>query len=218
MSVDDRLRGALRAEDPAWDDVAQVTLGRVRARRRREVLRRRGLVAAGLAAAVVVAATTLGPDPETRTGQDPATEVPTSDPSGVPGTTVLDGEWLTGPIGDTRIRRTLRAAGLGSYVDEISADLPDRPFRIRLTVAGDAVDVDLLSAAGPQRFDEETLTLDGERVVLRPRQAPGRSVHRWVLEGSELRLRFVSTTEGRVGGVPGEAWQRLTYDTAPFRR
>jgi hypothetical protein len=33
-----------------------------------------------------------------------------------------------------------------------------------------------------------------------------------------LRLDFVSTTEGLAGGIPGEAWQRLLYDSKPFTR
>jgi hypothetical protein len=51
---------------------------------------------------------------------------------------------------------------------------------------------------------------------MQPMFDEGENVHTWVLEGGSLRLHFVSTTEPDSAGVPGEAWQRLLYDTAAF--
>ena len=50
------------------------------------------------------------------------------------------------------------------------------------------------------------------------RQASGHSVHRWVLDGSGLRLAFVTTDGGATDGIPAEVWQRVLYDSTTFRR
>ena len=52
---------------------------------------------------------------------------------------------------------------------------------------------------------------------MQPMFADGENVHTWVLEDGVLRLAFVSTHRGRdATACPGEAWQRLIYDTAAF--
>jgi hypothetical protein len=214
MSVDERLREAFALDDTGWDALAPAYLQRVHARRRRDLAVRRGVVGVGLVAAATVAAAVLAPETPTHTAPDPGTSISTTPPA----STALTGEWRTDPITPADVRGMLRDAGLDAYADDALATLPDGPFHLSMSVAYDGVDVDLVTEGGSTRFDEETLTLTGGLVVLRPRSADGRSVHRWALVDGVLELSFVSTSEQPVEGVPAEVWQRIIYDTADFHR
>ena len=174
---------------------------------------RRG-AALGLAAAAAVATVVLVSQPGERSATDPAGP-PTSDTGLAHG---LEGEWQSDAVSAADVRSTLRGAGLATYADEVLAALPTPPFRIELSVRRSSLDLDLIASGTSERWDEETLVVREDRLLLQPLQATGHSVHRWVLDGDGLQLAFVSTDEGDTDDIPAEVWQRVLYDTATFRR
>ena len=98
------------------------------------------------------------------------------------------------------------------------ADLPATPFRVALYVDGDRSSMHAVfrvDGRPEENADEENVTVSGDRMVMQPMFDDGENVHTYVLEGGTVRFAFVSTTEGGARR-PGEAWQRLVYDTAAF--
>jgi hypothetical protein len=110
------------------------------------------------------------------------------------------------------------AAGDPSDGQAMLGALPAPPFRIALVVdeEGNSLAVHVRARGVDQVMDEANVEVTSGSLVLHPRFAGGENVHAWTLEDGVLRLTFVSTTEGESDGVPGEAWQRLLYDTATF--
>ena len=99
-------------------------------------------------------------------------------------------------------------------------DLPPGTFRVVMVVRGSSLRTLVRRAGGQdQLMDEEVISTTGQDLELRTLfGAPSASVHGWSLQGDELTMTLRSTTEATVADVPGEAWQRLLYDTAPFTR
>jgi hypothetical protein len=223
MSVDDQLRAAFAETDESWAPRADAVLREVRRRRARGVLVRRGLAAAALAAAVVtgvvlVTADGLGGDAAPDPLQPPTpTPTPTqADPT--PSQTVLEGRWRSPLVDAGDLRAALEESGNGQYADAVLPNLRPVPFRLVWLVTRGTAELRMVSKDGSAALDMVTVTVDGDRVTMRPRFADGASVHLFTVDGDELRLTFVSTTERRSGDVPGEVWQRLLYDAFPFVR
>ena len=221
MSVDDRLRAAFGRTDRSWDDQVPAALADLKSRQRRDTAVRRGtgaaLVAAAALAAVAVTVSQRADDAATPSDDPTSPSGPTTGIDELPNP--LDGTWLSDAITKADVRRAARLAGDPGDAAAMLADLPPTPFRVVLYVNGDrsAMHAALRAAGRPdENADEESVTVIGDRVVMQPTFGEGENVHTYVLEDGTLRLAFVSTTEGEEDGVPGEAWQRLIYDTAPF--
>ena len=225
MSVDDRLREAFGSTDTTeWERTAPTALRSVTTRRDRERLVRRG-AAVGLAAAVavgVVAVVANGRGGE-ETDPEPVGPPPTtptqleSMQTGAP-MSPLDGRWKSGPITAADVRVALTRLGHAELADETWAALPPAPFRLVWVVHGDGSELEVIQHGEVNVVDEEDLVVEAGRLTLSPRFAAGDTVHEWVVDGNELDLTFVSTTEGVADGVPGEVWHRLLYDSVVYRR
>ena len=218
MSVDDRLREAFGETDRRWDERVPDALAAVTARRRHETVVRRGAAAALVAAAAVA---TVAVTVSQRTDDAPS---PSEDPT-TPATgfgvepNPLDGTWVSEPLTRADVRRAARLAGDAGDAAAMLAELPATPFRVALYVHGDRSSMHAVFRVDGQTeetADEENVTVSGGRMVMQPMFAEGENVHTYVLDDDTLRFTFVSPTEGDSEGVPGEAWQRLVYDTAAF--
>jgi hypothetical protein len=221
MSVDDRLRGAFGRTDRSWDEQVTKTLSALTTRHRRENVVRRG-AAAALVAAAAVAAVAVAVSQRANQDSSP-TENPTPTPSATAGVGAepnpLDGTWVSEPVTRADVRRAARLAGDADDAEAMLAKLPAPPFRVVLYVDDSRSSIHAaLRAVGQaeETTDQENLTVTDDRLVMQPMFDEGENVHTWVLEDGSLRLHFVSTTEPDSAGVPGEAWQRLLYDTAAF--
>ena len=217
MSVDDRLREAFAEADRSWDERVPAALAALTARQRRETAVRRGaaaLVAAAAAATVAVAVSQRADDAPS------PTEGPTSPPAGHGAEpNPLDGTWVSEPLTRADVRRAARLAGDVGDAAAMFSELPTTPFRVALYVDGDRSSMHAVFRVDGQleeTVDEENVTVSEDRVVMQPMFDDGENVHTYVLDDGTLRFAFVSTTEGETDGVPGEAWQRLVYDSAAF--
>ena len=98
--------------------------------------------------------------------------------------------------------------------------LPRTPFTVVVSVRGASLSTHVQGAGGRREvYDQESVAVEGGLVTLRPFDISARTVHSWSIDGDELTLDFRSTTEGEDdAGVPGEAWQRLLYDSVVLTR
>jgi hypothetical protein len=219
MSVDDRLREAFGETDRSWDEQVPDALAAVTARRRHESVVRRGAAAALVAAAAVAAAVVATPDDGRESPAPPLTTPSASQDVGTPNGP-LEGTWTSDEITAEDVRAAARDAGRPGIAAAMLDVLPPRPFHVVLLITGTGLNQGFRSSAGETSADDvETILIEGSRVFLRPLNAPGGvNEHTWALEDGVLRLTFVSTTEADTRGVPGEAWQRLLYDTSAFTK
>ena len=217
MSVDERLRVAFGTTDESWQPGTEVALRDVVRRHRRGVLLGRGAVAGAVAAAVTAGFVLLGGGPlRDDSAPDPIT--PPSSPAPSFGITVLEGRWRTGSLDETALRRALAAARDGDFADEVVASLPATPFRLVWEVDRGTAQLRAETSDDSTVLDEIALTVEADTVTMTPRFAEGATVHGFAIDGDELRLTFVSTTEGVQDGVPGAVLQRLLYDAPVFTR
>ena len=211
MSLDERLRDALDLDD-GW--VPRGSVAEVRAEARRQTRRRRSVGAA--AAAVVLAA---GVGVAVSGGNDrppaPAPPVETGEPR-----TVIDGRWTSDPLTRARVRTTLTRAGLGTWVDEVIAEIPaSGDLTLALEADAGSLDLHLVRTGQPEVLtDREDYRVDGDQLVLFPLGTTGSSRYTWDLDGDRLTLSFVSTGEPPFDSVPAEAYQRVLYTAVPFTR
>jgi hypothetical protein len=218
MSVDDRLREAFAETDRSWDAQVPDALAAVTARRRHESAVRRGAAAALVAAAAVA---TVAVTVSQRSDDAPTPSEDPTPPASDLGThpSPLDGTWVSGPLTRADVRRAARLAGDASDAAAMLSELPSMPFRVALYVDGDRSSMHAVfrvEGRSEQNADEENVTVSEDRIVMQPMFADGENVHTYVLEDGTLHFAFVSTTEADDEGVPGEAWQRLVYDSAAF--
>ncbi len=218
MSVDDRLREAFGEVDRSWDEQVPAALAALTARQRRETAVRRA-AAASLVAAAAVATVAVTVSQRADDAPSPS-EDPTTPATGVGAKpNPLDGTWVSEPLSRGDVRRAARLAGDAGDAAAMLADLPGTPFRVALYVDGNRSSMHAVfrvEGRTEENADEENVTVSGDRMVMQPMFDDGENVHTYVLEEGTLRFAFVSTTEGESEGVPGEAWQRLVYDTAAF--
>lgn len=217
MSVDDQLHTAFRTTDQSWEPATEAALRDVVRRHRRGVRLRRTAVV-GAVAAVTVGVVLLGGGPlRDESAPDPIT--PPSSPTPSFGITVLEGRWRTPPLDEAAVREALAVTGDEAFADQVVAGLPATPFRIVWEVERGIATLSAVSDGDASVLDQIALVVEDDTVTLSPRFAEGSTVHGFVIDGDELRLTFVSTTEGvQQDGVPGEVWQRLLYDAAAFTR
>lgn len=218
-SVDDRLREAFGTADDEWVRRAPAAHRELRSRRRRNQLLQRGVVGALTAAAVAVVLVMVDGDVGTRTVQ-PAAPVPTTSSAPPVGSTPLEGTWVSAPLRAADVRAAARAAGDRAAAAAMLDDLPVGDFKVVLVVRGSSLRALVRSdGTADQLLDEEVISTTGQELELRTLFGqPRTSVHGWRIRGAELTMTFRSTTEGPRRGVPGQAWQRLLYDTAEFTR
>lgn len=224
MSVDERIRAAFGGVDESWETRTGEALRRVGRRRAREVVVRRAATGGVLAATVAIGAVLVGGDLfDGRSASDPVGPPPTmpsqleSSPSGVT-PSVLEGRWRTAQLDEDDLRAALDQTGNGQYADRALTALGSLPARLVWIVTLETAELRVVGGGTSEAIDKVELTVDDDRVTLSPRFAEGVSVHEFVITGDQLRLSFVSTTEGVQNGVPGEVWQRLLYDSVSFAR
>lgn len=216
MSVDDRLREAFGASaEPMWEPDQAAALRAVTVRRRRELAVQRSVTVLGLAAAAaLVAVLVSGPgDPEGTRDINPSV-TPTGDASTAE---PLEGVWRTELISARDVRVALATSGHADRADRLLSQVPN-PFRLVWTVDGTVTQMRVVGRDEKFIVDDEIITVTGDQLVLSPRYDVGESVHQIVTDDGLLRLDFVSTTEASTGGVPGDVWQRVLYDTFDFTR
>lgn len=218
-SVDDRLRQAFATPDEEWVRRGPAAHRELRARHRRHQVVRISIVGALTAAAVVVALNVVDGNGSTRTIQ-PADPSPTSTSTTPPVGTPLEGRWTSGPMDGSDVRAAARAAGAPHMAAAMLTELPQAPFRVVVVVRGAGISTYMRGAGGRLvDLDQEAIAVKGDLVTVRPFTVSAETVHRWTMSGDTLALEFRSTTEEENdAGVPGEAWQRLLYDTATFTR
>jgi hypothetical protein len=174
------------------------------------------VVGALAVAALAVAATVVDGDPGPRTVQ-PADPTPT--PTATVVAAPLEGTWISTDLDEADVRAAATAAGVPDAVEKMLEQLPKPPFKVVMVVRGSSLSTSVRPQGGPDvLMDQETLSTTGRRLEVRPFDVPVATFHRWVLESAVLTMSFESTTEGVKDGVPGEAWQRLLYDSAPLAR
>jgi hypothetical protein len=211
--LDERLRAALRTDD-GWQP--DVSLRDVQAEAARASTRRRlALAAAAAVVAVAGPAVAVG---QRGSGGDAAPAVPTNPPSAV--SAAAEGTWLSPPLSAKHIRRALEAEGFdAATVDLVVEDLGFGHFnRVSVRIQGGFVDtiVQHNDMADDELVDRQTYELDGDRLVLTPREGEGTTVLRVVTAGDRLTLDFVSTSEPDYRGIPAEALLRALYTTSWF--
>ena len=88
----------------------------------------------------------------------------------------LDGTWISELAhAEPTSERAARLAGRPGDAAAMLADLPPRPFRIVLLVTGNRPE-SAVSASGEgetSAYDDETIEIEGSRIFLQPRNAPG---------------------------------------------
>ena len=217
-SVDDVLRHAFAPADDDWARVAPAAHSEVMARHRRGQLVRRSIAVTAVAAAsaAVVVALSTGDVRDSR-GVEPAEQTPKTPTPAL--STPLEGRWMAGPLDASDVRAAARAAGAPRAAAALLADLPQAPFTVVVSVRGASLSTYAEGAGGRREvFDQESVAVEGGLVTVRPFNISAETVHGWAISGDELTLDFRSTTEPQNDGVPGEAWQRLFYDSAAFTR
>lgn len=216
-SVDDLLHQSFDTLDEEWVRRAPAARDELHRRHRRyRSVRRRTVGGALAAAALTVAVTVADGEPHSR-GAEPAEPVVTR--TAPAPSTPLEGRWISALLDEADVRSAARRAGAPGAADRMLDQLPATPFRVVLVVRGSSLRTSVRTADGRDTLmDEESISTTGSEVELRPSGAPGGSAHRWAVQGPELTIRFGSTTEGVVDGVPGGAWQHLLYASATFTR
>ena len=215
-SVDDVLRQAFEPTDESWVRLAPAACAEVVTRHRRHQVVRRSVVGALAAAVLAVGVAVVDGDPGPRTVQ-PAEPPPT--PTATVVTAPLEGTWISSGLDETDVSAAATAAGVPDAVDAMLEQLPEPPFKVVMVVRGSSLSTSVRPRDGQDvLMDQETLSTTGRRLEVRPFDVPVATFHRWVLESAVLTMSFESTTEGVKNGVPGEAWQRLLYDSAPLAR
>ncbi len=120
-----------------------------------------------------------------------------------------------------RVRSALDQAGLGDSADAVVADLrPGRKARLLLRIEAGFLDL-RIKRQGEEELeyvDRETYLVDGDRIVLSPREATGETTYAWTVTGSLLDLEILGTTEPDIEGVSTVAHQVAAYTAVSFQR
>jgi hypothetical protein len=220
-SVDDRLRAGLKHEIPAQPQVHALCDRVIERAHRRRARRRLTLAAAAAAVLAVAGAAAARPWADDDIGHSPPAsqhhEIVIPSPQST--TQKLEGRWeIRSAVTRSRLADTLKAAGLGQWVDEVRAELPqDQKWSIRMQ---DGYLIAEFADNGVfELLDRRLAQLEGHRMVLEfDDGTPGESVYRWQRSGDMLRFTLVRTTDPDRDRIPGEVYQRALYTTVPFHR
>lgn len=225
MSVDTRIREALRTEDRAWEASAAASYDAVVAGARRRVVVRRTTIGSLVAVAALLGGIVFAPHQDS--GPEPARPTPSpnlgddrSDTSSPPyGQEPLDGRWQTRPLTRADIEATLREAGLNRFGEDYAATFPRGSFRIRLTSFAGNLVVRVRAGGHDQAVDREFLHPEGRTLTVRPGSpGHGRTTYRYAVTDDRLTLAFLTTTAPGYDGFPAEVQKRALFTTAPFTR
>lgn len=216
-SVDDVLRHAFEHNDDEWARVAPAAHSAVLAQHHRGQRVRRGLAGSAVAVAAAVVLAMTASDVQPPQGVKPADPAPkTGTP---PPDTPLEGRWTSSPLDASDVRAAARAAGSPRSATAMLDVLPRVPFTVVVVVHASNLETSV-KVAGRAReiLDRESISVARRLVTIRPLTVSAATVYRWSIDGDVLTLTFRSTTEGEADGAPGEAWQRLLYNSVAFTR
>jgi hypothetical protein len=222
MSVDERLRVELRAAHHVTPVDTGAALASVRDRATRQAGRRRLGAATLVMAAVALAVTAVVGGWVDRLGADAAPAAPAPQRLSEQD---LVGDWLT-PLAstDTLVSSARRGENVGRHEPALRRVLGDGVPQRELALSvryGDWTLIQRYVGGEWETVDQqEVVSVDGDRVTLRPLGTTGSTVLRVVRsEGpaaATLSLQFVSTSEPDSEGVPAEEILRALYTTFPF--
>ena len=219
-SVDDALHRAFQAPDDEWARRAPAAHATVLARHRRAQRIRRGFAASAVAVAASAAVVLLMSTGDLRDARSVQPAGRTSTTTAPALSSPLEGTWKTGLLDASDVRAAARAAGAPRAATAMLDVLPRAPFRVVVVVRGANLETSIKAVGSvPEVLDRESISVEGDLVTVRPFAVSATTVHSWAIDGDRLTLDFGSTTEADDdAGVPGEAWQRLLYDSATFTR
>ncbi len=134
-------------------------------------------------------------------------------------TAPLEGTWQTGSISPRDVAATLRRDGLAKWIERFR---PITPIADSTTLILDLHDGEWDLYGKPRSGPREEIDYDAEYVVKGDKvtkiHATGETRYRWSVDGNTLELKWLSTTEPPVQGVPDEVFGRALYMTQPFMR
>jgi hypothetical protein len=135
--------------------------------------------------------------------------------------TELSGVWET-TLTRPAIEQVLAGAGLSRHLDRALAELPrdaDSRWTVQLWIDATRLRASLITEDGvPDLVDTRLYTWDGSRLTLVTEDGAYRTVLEADRTDGRLRLTPVSVSGPAYDGVPVEVFERMLYETAPFRR
>ncbi len=181
---------------------------------------RRALVATLITlAASTACGSSAGVEGTDATSATPTSETPvaTTTPSSEAEVAPIEGTWSTATLQRAAFRKALPKQGLGAHSEAFVSELGTT---VELTLeigAGFWTLYAGMDDAARTVTDRGTYELKGKRVLVRPNSG-GENLFGWHIDGEELALELVSTTEPPYDGVPAETYQRGFYTTSEFIR
>ena len=145
---------------------------------------------------------------------------PTASPSAsADATPRIEGTWMTDPVSEGDIEKTLRKHELTKWIKRFGPLSPVSPGTALILEIDDGTwDLYGKSKGTPREeidYDAD-YELDGDTVVV---SHEGESnTYRWSVEDDTLRLMWLDTTYGGYKGIPEEVFQRALYMTEEFKR
>ncbi len=131
----------------------------------------------------------------------------------------LEGSWQTTTVSLEDLEATIRANGLGQWVEDFRANAPfTDDLVLTLTIENGAWDLYGETSTGvgvPIDYNAE-YEIDGDTVVFE--HSDGTNTHRWSVDGDTLTFEYVGTTLPPYQGIPNEVYQRALYMTAEFTK
>ena len=161
-----------------------------------------------------------GSDDETETGassKEPATTA--TETAGADVASRLEGSWQTAPISRGDVDAALRQDGLARWSERFR---PVTPIAAGTTLILDLHNGEWDLYGKPRSGPRAEIDYDAEYVVkgdkVEKTHATGVTTYRWSVDGDTLTLKWLSTTEPPVEGIPDEVFGRALYMTQPFMR
>jgi hypothetical protein len=129
----------------------------------------------------------------------------------------LEGTWVTPPIDQGDVERTLTKFGLAKYIDRFNSLIPFKP---EMTLILDIHNGEWNLYGKPRGKPREEIDFDAEYVIEGSRvekiHATGVTTFGWSVSGDVLSLEWLKTTEPSYKGTPDEVFQRALYMTEDF--
>lgn len=194
----------------------------------RSALRSRVLASVTFAALATLVVGCGGDDEDESSPSDstPATATSTTsapeDAAASQAADAVEGRWETAPISRSAVETTLGAVGLSQWIEQWIGLSDFQDFRedavVTLSLEQGRWTAEV--AVGddpPQVADAGSFSVEGDTVLYTPNSG-GVNTYRWMIDGDQLELEFISTTEPDFAGIPNEVFQRALYTVSPFQR